>query len=198
MKKDNLKEEAEKLMNLEGRVRGIGIKGEGEFILKNKGRDALEKLEYHMERLGCPVKYEKLRYLNFYPLKQEAVTYLVLKEVFNFSDDNFRKVGEFESKVSMMVRMFMKYYFSIDLMAKDAPKIWRKYYSVGKMTVSEIDKEKHAVIKIEDFRLHPCFCRTLEGYFASIVKMMVKNPVTCEERKCVYKGDDYHEFLLKW
>ncbi|GAI52915.1 unnamed protein product, partial [marine sediment metagenome] len=31
-----------------------------------------------------------------------------------------------------------------------------------------------------------------------IIQMIVGSKVTSEETKCVHRGDEYHEFLLKW
>jgi hypothetical protein len=193
------KKEVDELMKIEGEARGISIKGEAEFILKEKGEKGLKKLEDTMAKIGCPIKYGELNALGFYPLKYEAITTFVLKKVFNFKEEDFRKVGAFEAKLSLIIRMFMKYFLSLELMAKKTPVIWRKYYTVGNLTAQEFNKkEKYAILRIENFKLHPSHCRTLEGFFATIVQMVVKELVTCKETKCIFKGDEYHEFLLKW
>jgi len=193
------KKEVDELMKIKGEARGIAIKGEAEFILKEKREEGFKKLEDTMAKIGCPIKYRGLKSLNFYPLKYEAITTFVLKEVFNFKEEDFRKVGAFEAKLSLIIRMFMRYFFSLDLMAKKASVIWRKYYTVGNLTSPEFNKkEKYAILRVENFKLHPSHCRTLEGFFATMVQMIVKDLVTCKETKCIFKGDEYHEFLLKW
>jgi len=193
------KKEVDELMKIKGEARGISIKGEAEFILKEKGEEGLKKLEDTMAKIGCPIKYSELKSLSFYPLKYEAITTLVLKEVFNFKEEDFRKVGAFEAKLSLIIKMFLQYFFSLGLMAKKAPIIWKRYYTVGNLTVPEFNKkEKYAILRLENFKLHSSHCRTLEGFFATLVQMVVKDSVTCKETKCTFKGDEYHEFLLKW
>jgi len=191
--------EIEEIRKIKGRARGMAIKGEAEFIFHEKGKEGLEKLESEMAKLGCPVEYKKLKVMSFYPIQYEIFTTLILEKVFNFKDEDFRRGGVFESKISFIVRMFIQYFYSVKAMARQAPEMWKKYYDVGKMTVPEFDEEKRqARLRIEDFYNHPCHCRTLEGFIGALVKMMTKSEVTCREVKCIHKGDDYHEFLIKY
>ncbi len=193
------KEEIEKMMNLKGKARGMAIKGEAEFILHEKGEEGLKRLEEEMAKLGCPVDYRKMKAMSFYPVKYEGLTTLILKEVFNFSDDDFRKAGIFESKISFILRMFLRYFYSIKSMAKEASKIWEKYYDFGSLTVKELDEEKkQGVLVVKDFNHHPCYCRTLEGFIGSIVAMITNTDVVCREVKCPHWGHEHHEYLLKW
>lgn len=193
------KNTAKKLIKMTGEVRGIALKSHGEFILKEKGRQGLEKLEKEMAGLGCPIKHDELRSMAFYPIGLEAVTLLAIKKIFNFDDEKFEEIGVFGSKYSLIMKVFMKYIASIEMMAKQAPKIWSKYYTIGNLKVVELDTEKRRIIlRIENFYVHPLHCLHLKGYCANVVKMAVKSSVTCEETKCVHRGDQYHEFLIKW
>ncbi len=193
------KEEIEKIRKLKGKARGMAIKGEAEFILHEKGKKGLERLESEMAKLGCPVKYKELKVMGFYPLQYEAFTTLILEKIFNFNDEDFRKAGVFESKISFIVRMFIQYFYSTRKMAEVAPKMWKKYYDIGKLTVPEFNEEKRqAKIKIEGFNHHPCYCRTLEGFIGSLVGMITKTKTSCQETKCIHRGDEYHEYLLRW
>ena len=108
-------------------------------------------------------------------------------------------MGEFNSKLSLIMRLFMKYFISIEVMAKEAPKMWKRYYTIGDLKIIEINKEKRlGIIRLENFRVLPEQCNALEGFFSNIVKMVVGSPVTSEETKCIFRGDDYHEFVLRW
>jgi predicted hydrocarbon binding protein len=193
------KEIAQKAMEIKGEARGVSFKGELEYILKEKGKEGLEKVEEAMAEAGAPIKYKEISDMRFYPIGMEVVTMLAIKKVFNFDEEDFRKMGEFESKLSLIVRVFMKHLFSIEAAAKEAPRVWRKNYTIGSLKVSELNKEqKYVTLRVEDFFIHPIICQILEGYFGSIGKMIVNAQVTCEEVKCMHRGDKYHEFLLKW
>jgi len=193
------KEIAQKFMKLEGEARGISFKGEMEYILNEKGPEGLKKLEEEMAKVGVPIKYKEISAMRFYPIGMEIVTMLAIKKVFNFDQEDFRKMGNFESKLSLIIRVFMKHLFSIEEAAKEAPNVWRKNYTIGNLKVAKIDKnEQYAILRVEDFCLHPIICQILEGYFASIGKMIIGKEVSCRETKCMHQGADCHEFLLKW
>ena len=199
MDKAITKELIEKFMKIEGETRAISIKGDLEFILYKKGEEGLKKLEDELEKFGHPIKYKTLEDMSFYPVGLEALTFLASKKLFNFSEQDFIEMGKFNSKVSLIVRLFMKYFVSLDSMAKEAPKFWKKYYTRGELKIVELDKEKkHAVARIENFELCPCHCYTMKGYFISVVKMILGCPVSCEETKCTFRGDEYHEFTVTW
>ncbi len=192
------KEEFEKLMSIPGEIRGLGFQTEANFVREKRGKEALKKLENEMARLGHP--YSGIRTMDFYPIGLLVVALLSIKRLFNFTDEDFREMGKFEAKSSLVIRLFMKYFVSLDKVSKEASKIWRKYYSKGDLSIAEMDEEgKRVVIKLENFKLHPILCHVLMGYFLSIIKMIVRSDqITCEETKCVHKGDEYHEFIIKW
>jgi hypothetical protein len=190
-------QEFDKLMKIKGEIRGLGFKTEAEFVLKEEGKEGLKKLENTMKELGFP--YKKIKIMSFYPLGLLAVALVVIKRLFNYDDKKFQEMGKFESKSSLIIRLFMKYFVSLDRIAKEAPRIWREYYTVGKFKVVEHDEDKkYIILRLEEFMFHPILCQVLIGYFLSIIKMVVKSEPICEETKCLHCGDKYHEFLVKW
>ena len=193
------KEKALELMKLTGEVRGLALKSHREFVLKEKGEEGLEKLEKYLSEIGCPLKNKEISPMKFYPIGIEIIDLLAIKQLFGFNKDKFIEIGSFSAKMSLILRLFMKYFVSMKLVANQSPIMWRKYYSIGQLTVTEYNEEdNYIVLRVENLNLHPLHCLHLMGYFSSVVKMVVKNPVTCEETSCVYNGDPYHEFLLKW
>jgi len=193
------KEIAKKLMEIKGEVRGFAFKDDAEFILKEKGEEGLKKLEDELARVGYPIEYKKIKLMNFYPIGMQILNLLAIKKVFNFDDNKFREMGAFESKLPLAVRFFMRYFVSFKTMAKQTSKMWKKYYTAGDLQVSTYNEaERYAILRLKNFRLHPLHCRVLEGYFPNSAKMVVRRPVTCKETKCLFLGNAYHEFLLKW
>lgn len=193
------KEKAQELMKIKGEVRGISLKADGEFILEKKGRGALKKLEARLSEIGQPIEFKKIKIMNFYPLGLRAIVLLAIKDIFGFTGEDIISMGEFQSKLSLILRTFMKYFFSLERMIKESQNLWRKYYTVGTAKVIEFDEEKkYGVIRVEDFKLHPLHCWILHGFFRSLVKMVVGAPVTCVETECIFKGGKHHDFKLTW
>lgn len=195
------KETIDQLMKIKGEVRGVVLKTDEGYILNEKGREGIIQLEKKLEELGHPIKYDQIKTMGLYPVGLRVLSLLVIKELFNFGDEDIRKMGTFATKKSLIIRLFLKYFLSMKrVVMEESPKMWRKHWTVGKLVPSELnEKQKYAVIRVEGFDLHPVYCIYLEGYFAGIVHMLVKSPnVDSKETKCAFKGDSYHEFTIKW
>ena len=193
------KEETEKLMSLEGEVKGMGMKTHAEFVLREEGKEGLKKLEQAMGKAGYPVKFKELKEMAFFPLGMEALVLELMQRLFNYDDKKFQEIGKFHTKLSLVTKLFMKYFFSLEMMAKQVPKIWDRYFTVGKQRLVDWDKDKkYIIVRVENFKFHPLHCQILIGTLSTTLGMIVKSEVTCQETKCVYRGDQYHEFLVKW
>ena len=193
------KKEFDELMKIKGEVRGMGMKGHAEFILKEEGEEGLKKLEETITNLGYPIKYKEMKLMAFYPVGLEAATLILIKRFFRYDDKKFQEMGKFGVKISFLVRLFTRYFVSVEKFAKLAPDMWKKGGALGDFKIVEYDiPKKRLVLAIENFSLHPLYCQVFTGYFSKGLQMIIGKETTCEETKCTHRGDDYHEFLLKW
>ncbi len=194
------KELAKKIIEeIKGETRGIAIKDDFDYVLKRKGKDGVKMLEQELEKLGYPIKYKEIEPMKFYPSGLEPVIMLACKKLFNYTKDDFKALGAFSAKIPSVIRIFIRYLGSLDLIVKSASKMWHKYYTSGELKVIELNKEKkYIIIRLENFALHPVYCIGLEGYFPALVGMVIKGKITCQETKCIHRGDEYHEFIIKW
>lgn len=193
------KKEAEKLMNIEGEVRGLGIKDYFSYIEKKIGRETVEKVKQEIRALGYDFQVDKIANLGFYPVGFEALTLVAIHKILGFDKEEIRKMGGYQAKSSIIMKFFMKYFVSVDKLAEEAPKMWRKYYTEGKLSVPELSIEKReGVIILEGFKLHSLHCRVLEGYFATVLSITFREEVNCLETKCPFQGDPVHKFSLSW
>jgi len=194
------KEIADKFMSFKGEVRGVSLKNYADFIIKKDGEEGLKKAEKALAEVGYPIKYRELITMNFYPLGYQALSIAAMRKILNYDDETFYELGCLQPKISLMIKIFLKYFFSIDMLAKKVPDMWKKSYTVGELKVIELDKEKrHMILRLENFSCHPIQChQTLRGYFPAVLKMVLKAEPTCQETKCTFRGDNYHEYLLKW
>ncbi len=194
------KELAEKLMAIKGEVRGFAVKQDGEYILKVKGEEGLEKVEKELGKIGFPIKYSEIKNMEFYPAGSRALSLLAIKKAFTSNDEEMRKVCAFQPKTPLIIKLFMKYFYSIPKIMKKSKTLWRTYWSIGKMNFVEYnEKGKYAILRIEDIDLHPVWCRCNEGYIASLAELVIgKKEIKCVETKCPSRGDRFHEFLLTY
>ncbi|MFQ6084547.1 MAG: hypothetical protein ACE5WD_14505, partial [Candidatus Aminicenantia bacterium] len=148
------KEELNELMKIKGETRGVSIKDVLDFVFKEEGEEGLKKLEETMVKLGKPIKYREIKLMTFYPLKLLAITLLAIKRFFNYDDKKFQEMGRFAPKVSFMMRLFAKYFYSIRKVIKETPKWWRKVFTIGDIKVVEYDQEKrYMIMRLENFRV---------------------------------------------
>lgn len=192
------KENAKKAMEIKGEVRGYSMGAYGGAVLEREGEEGLKRLEDKMAELGYPIKYRKANQPSFYPIGMEYLTLLAIKDIFKYDDNEFQEIGRVQPKHSFLIRIIMEF-ISAEKAAGQAESMWRKHYTVGNLKIIELNEEKkYLILRVENFRLHPLNCHILRGYFSSVAKFVVKGPVACEETKCLFQGNKYHEFLLKW
>jgi hypothetical protein len=197
MKEVISQQEFSELLSIKGQTRGIGFKTEANFVLKDQGEEGLKRLEKAMAELGFP--YDRIKEMEFYPIGWLGIALVTIKNLFGYDDKKFREMGQFEAKSSLIIRLFMKYFVSLQRVASEASAMWRKYYTIGELEIVEMDEQKkQATITVKNFKLHPILCQVLMGYYMSILKMILNNEVIAQETKCIHKGDEYHEFVLKW
>jgi hypothetical protein len=201
MNQELTKEIAKKLMEIKGEVKGVTFKTDAEHILKEKGEEGLKRLEAELESLGCPIKYQEIKTMASYPVGLRAISLLAIKRVFNYDDKKIEEMGFLATKRSLIVKLFVRYFLSVQrVFSKEASKLWKQHYSIGELIPVELNEEKkYAILRLKDFDIHPILCCYLGGYFCGIVQMVIKSPqINFEERKCTFRGDEYHEYLLKW
>ena len=193
------KEEFDELMKIKGEARGAGLKGEMKFILEEEGEEGLKKLEEAITKAGYPLKFKEIRGMDFYPIGLEAVVLLAIKRLFNYDDKKFQEIGRRLAKFPLIVRLFIGYFTPSAKTLEKNLETWRKAFTIGNIKVVEVNlKEKYMIIRLENFKVHPLFCQVFIGSISSITELFIKTKLSCEETKCVFKGDEYHEFLLKW
>ena len=201
MPEELTKEFAQKLMDIKGEVRGVVFKTDTEYILAEKGEEGLKKLEEELEKLGHPIKYKEIKTFSYYPVGLRVLSLLATKKNLGFDDKKLDDMGFKATKKSLIIKFFIKHVFSLEkIFFQKGPKIWREHWTVGEMVPTELDeKKKYIILRFKDFNLHPVYCIYLKGYLRGLFSMMIKTPeMICRETKCVFRGDEYHEYLIKW
>ncbi len=180
------------------------MKNYGKYILRENKKEGLKRLEEAMLSFDCPIQYEKLKAMVFYPLWWSILTFALLIELFHYDEQKFQEMGRFCFKFPNIIMIWAKYLISIEKAAKSSSRMHRMYFTVGDLTVPEYSQEKkYAVLRLKDYPVYPInsprmYCYFLAGYYCSIIQVITGKEAIGEETKCVYKGDEYHEFLIKW
>jgi hypothetical protein len=194
-----------KIKNLKGMCRGQTIINAIESIRIMEGTEGLGKLKEKLKELNCWVdEYENfsknIKAFEWYPLWYDVLPIVVAADIFNWDEERIKQFGIYNQKVSFFEKILLKYFVSLTIVGKTVSERWRKNYSVGELECVEVDEgKKRFVLRLRNFAVHPVFCGLLKGYFQSAGFFVVAPlKVKCEEVKCTFKGDKYHEFLLTW
>lgn len=201
MDENILKKEVDRLINMEGEIKGALFKADTEFILREKGKEGIKRVEGKMKELGYPIYLKDIKSLKFYKAGLKAAFTLVVQDVLGFSDEKIKEMGANAAKFNFVVRVFMDYILQKKKLFFDQSyRIWRRMSTIGEFTPEVFDeKNKTMSFSIKGYNLHPINCLYWHGIFSSVTKLFTggKN-ITCEETKCYFKGGDKHQFLLKW
>ncbi len=194
------KEEVQNLIKVPGEVRGQVLITDLEYVKEKKDEEGIKLLKRKMEDLGKPIDYEKAKIMEWYPIGLRVVSLLAIKEIFNWNDQEIWNMGNSAPKYSLIVKMLMKYFLSLEKISKEISKYWAKHYSIGNLETAELNpKEKYWILHLKEIKVHPILCTYLAGYFLRIATYVIKNKrITLEETKCMFKGDPYHEFMVRW
>lgn len=194
------KEDIRKIMEMPGKVRGAVLQTDAEYVREKKGEKGLKLLKDETKKLGCPIDYEKISVTEWYPLGLRVVSLLAAQKAFGWGKEEIKNMGEAAPKHSFIVRILVKHFLTLKKSIKESPEYWRKHYTVGELSIPELnEKEKYFVLQIKEFKAHPILCTYLAGFFTTMSKFVIKSrKVNTEEIKCVFKGDPYHKYLIRW
>jgi len=192
-------QELDKIRKAEGKVRGMSFSIVKDFILRKKGEKGLEKLKSSMAEVGYPLRFDKISSTKFYPLGSFIALFLVIQKIFDFNDNDFEEFGRFRAKSSPFIRIYMKYFVSMDKIIREASDMWKKSTTVGSVKVVEYDKKaKRVRLQIRDYETTQKQCVFFKGLLSGVFSNLTGKEPVCKETKCTYRGDDCHEFLLTW
>lgn len=195
-----LKEEADKVMQLKGNLRGDGFYTHYNYIKHKKGEEGIRQVEEKMAELGYPFKFKELKPMGWYKNALSILILLVVKEIFNWTDDVIFDMGHSAPKYSFVVVLLTRYLISPRRGFEMSPKYWQKNFDVGMLEATEFnEKEKYILVRVKEYKTHPVTCIFHAGYFLRIAQFLIKNEkITIKETRCMFKGDPYHEYLINW
>ncbi|MFP4539655.1 MAG: hypothetical protein ACLFNN_01805 [Candidatus Paceibacterota bacterium] len=193
-------EEIERLLGLEGEVRGVVFKTDHHYLKDKAGEEGVKKAEEEMKKMGYPFSYERdATDLNFHPIGVRSLSLIAVSRVLDLDKEGVKEMGRTAPKFSSVLRFFMRYLISERTIMEKAGELWQKHYTVGELKVLEINHEERFLkCALYDIDLHPIFCDYLAAYLEFIAKLGIGEEMESEETMCIHRGDDHHEFIEKW
>ena len=194
------KTEIENLMQIKGNVRGGVIQANVVFIREIAGVEKLKAIEDKMAGLGYPLDFSKINIGEWYPEALSVLIILVAKDLFNWTEKDIFEMGNSAPKYSFISKIVMRYFLSLEKIIKEIPNYWKSHFDFGELESYEFnEKEKYLILHEKGYKFHPLLCIYHSGYFLRIAQFAIKSKeITIKETKCMFKGDSYHEYLIRW
>lgn len=194
------KKEIDKIMQVKGKVRGVTLQTDGKYIKIHEGEEGLRAVEAETKKMGYHIDYKHIVSTGWYSMGLRAVSLLAAKKVLNLDDEQIKKMGSAAPKYSLITKMMLKFFFSLKKVHEEAGTYWRKHYTLGILEPGGFHEDKkYFILHLKKFKLHPILCTYLLGYYLGVLEMTggYKN-ARAEETKCMHRGDEYHEFVIRW
>lgn len=195
------KNKVEKLLALEGEVRGDVLKTDYKYILEKEGRKGFDKLNAEIKKIQKDLGYHKIINTSWYPIGWKVIIMELCKDLFNWNKKSFYNMGCNASSDSFLTRTILRYFISFKKTFKESSKYWKKYWNVGTLNPYKLDLEnKYFILRLKNFHISSDMCYYLQGHFKSFASMILSVETTVKETKCPYKNkkNGFHEFIIKW
>ena len=204
-----LKKEARELLQMKERDRGRILKTHFYYIQQMQGEKGLDEVKKKLKELGCLIDLGKISSVDWYPIGVDPLIILVAKELFLWQDQEIFNMGSSAPKYSFTFKFISPHYFttleklSLKVAQKIASDVLRKHYTIGSIKITKFKvnvprEEKEGIIKIENFKVHPILCHFFQGYIFRMIQFITgEKDIMVQETKCPFKGDSYHEFIIK-
>lgn len=188
------------IQKLNGKVRGSVFVTDTKYVTEQKGKKGLEELTKRIKKENPDFDLDDIKNTKWYPLEWRVLMLLAAQETFGWNRKDIYEWGRAAPGTSFVVKTLMRYFTTFEKTTQQASAYWRKHYSIGELEAVEFNsKEKYVIFRLKNFSVHPVTCPYLAGFFQGMGELT--NPsekIKTTETKCVFKGDDYHEFIIEW
>ena len=167
------------------------------YARKKHGTEGMERLYRRMKELGYngPADEKEIKVAKWYPMEYNILFLKAYKEL--FGEKKLSLLAKQTSKNIGIFGMFVKWAANPKLVIKKSSEYWEQFYNFGRLDGRMIDSES-AVISGYGISRDPIFCDFLTDYFAGVVEQTGVKSVVSEHTKCVHKGADHEEWIIRW
>ncbi len=200
MEQETLQETIERLKKFPGKVRGEIFLNHAEYIKEKEGRGGLKKLEEKLEDLGVSIEFKKVKSVEWMNEGLSALVILVCKEIFYWEDRHVFEMGHSAPRFSLGLRVLAKNVILPRRLFEESPVYWKNLFDFGYIEPVGFEENlQQATLRIHEYQTHPLLCIYHAGYIKGLAEFVLKtDKVDVDEMKCVYKGDPYTEYKIKW
>jgi hypothetical protein len=198
-KKLDLKKESEEILKIKGHERGADIKYLVKYAKLKMGDEGHRRIVEALRGIGYELPdTEKIDTMEWIPASLPTMYMVAMITVFDWSENDIMEMGKNLIALSPLLKIYIRFFVSPWKTINEGSKRFINGYDFGRVEIGEIDKNSVA-LKLYDFKKHKVTCYYFRGVFTKVLEMAIgsKN-AQVTEKKCVFSGDDCHEFQLSW
>jgi hypothetical protein len=166
-------EAATKIFGKNGKLRGVVLRTDADYVRKHYGEQALACVEIVTTEMGAPIVYDSIKAMAWYPASLRGISLLAIMRVLDFQDEDLRQMGWAAPRNSIITKLMMRYFTSLRMLVDRLPAYWRRNYEVGSLSGKLSDHS--AQLLLEGLEIPPKMFPYIEGYFTSVVSMVIGN-----------------------
>jgi hypothetical protein len=201
MEEETLQQAKERLLIMPEKVRGEILLNHASFVKEKEGKGGLKKLEEKLKDLGAPVNFKKIKSLEWVKEGLSVLVILTAKEIFYWEERHIFEMGMSAPRFSLGLKMFVQNVVLPERLFEESPVYWNNLFNFGHVDPVEYnEKAQQAVLQIHDYKkTHPLICKYHAGYIHGLSQFALKTKkIEIEETKCIYRGDEYSEYVISW
>jgi len=181
------KEEISEIVSNDGKVRGVVLYTDAEYIRRHEGEETLRRVEEETREMGFPIDYGEVKLMDWYPIGLRAISLQAIKKVLNWDDEQLKGMGRSAPTYSIITKLMLRYFVSLNTLVERVQSYWDKNYTVGFITARLIDKS--VFICLKDCQIPRALFPYLEGYFLRAMGMVIGNheQIRLEETKWMHE-----------
>lgn len=181
-----------------GEVRGVVLCTDARYVIKHYGKQALRDVESYTSELGYPILYDNIKATALYPVILRGISLIAVYKILGFKEDDLRKMGWSAPRNSVITKLMMKYFASLDMIVEELQTYWRRNYSVGTLT-GRLSKQSVQLL-LEGLNIPKKLLPYLEGYFTSVLSMVIGNNsnVRMANIEIVNQNSPCYRFTIDW
>ena len=166
-------EDATRIFKRAGKLRGVVLYTDAEYVQKHYGKQAMGYVKALTKEFGYPIAYGSIKTMGWYPAVLRGISLLAIVKALDFQADDLRQMGWAAPRNSIITKLMMRYFASLRMLVDKLPAYWRRNYTEGSLSGELYDHEAH--LRLEGLDIPPKLFPYLEGYFTSVVSMVVGN-----------------------
>ncbi len=197
-KKQLQEKEIFEIMKVGGKERATDVKYLVKYIKEKEGENGFNDLVKELKKYNFTLPdVDKLNSMEWIPRFITRVFLIGAIYFFNWTKEEIFEMGR-EAAISFnTIKFFLRWFSSPKNTITMAIRGWNKYFTEGKSSLIEFDKNnKQCIFEIKDFDIRPIVVVYFEGAFTKVLEIATGSKRV--EVKAIKNENNYHKFKGKW